>query len=99
MARLSIEHISDAHLLCLMEVWFDRTQELVQSMAACDYVVCADAHLECLFCGQHYGPRSAAKITRGRATFQHDTDCPVLKARQLRAEMIEGEDDEWDEDD
>ena len=71
----------------------------MEEIADFNYVVTEDGCLECLFCEKTYGPTSAVRISNGRAVFRHEADCPVLEARRIRAEMIEGAEDDWDEDD
>src|SRR5260221_10171811 len=65
MARLRIVHVSTVHLLCLMEIWFDRTQPIVDALAAFSYTWAGDGKVGCPFCRTWYDSEES-QLTRQR---------------------------------
>ncbi len=97
MEQLKTTPVSDAHLLCLMEQWFDRTQPVIKALADFNYIVHDDSRLECPFCRKQYAPKTASRILAGKTPFRHKTNCLVLEARHLRSDMLADVEAEWHE--
>lgn len=85
--------VSEAHLLCLMEGWFDATQPLVRALADYNYSTQYNRTVACSFCQQAYEEATSIRIMTGQLVFLHAPDCPVLQARRLREAMIIDTDD------
>lgn len=88
MARLRATPVSDAHLLCLMEVWFDRTQPIVEALADFSYTWAGGDRVGCPFCQTVYPREESVLIIGGMSDFEHPETCPVVLARKLRKDML-----------
>ncbi len=91
MARLKHVPVSNAHLLCLMEMWFDASVPLVRELAEFDYTLHPDGSIGCPFCGAWLPVEAAQFVEDGRAKFNHADSCPTLQALELLGDMIEPE--------
>lgn len=89
MAQLMKIPLTDAHLLCLMEVWFDESVPLVQALAQFNYALLPNETIGCPFCGEVQSADSAYQVLGGFRHFEHACSCPVLQAQTLLADMID----------
>jgi hypothetical protein len=53
-AQLKAVPVSVQHLLCLMEVWFDWSQPLLEDLSRFTYVALESETVGCPFCGARY---------------------------------------------
>ena len=83
--------VSDQHLLCLMELWFDGSVPLIKALAAFPDDDADVPEDYCPFCDIHAQIPSHDIYARQKV-FVHEPSCPVVKARNLLNNMIREED-------
>jgi hypothetical protein len=88
MAALKVSHASVMHLLCLMEIWFDQSQDAVRALSEFNYTLLPGNMAGCPFCQNWYDAHCSQAIIAGLREFGHADSCPVLSARLLRAQML-----------
>jgi hypothetical protein len=89
MAQLKSLPRTDAHLLCLMEVWFDVSVPLVETLAEFNYSLFGNGCIGCPFCHAWLPPEGAQLVIGGFQRFDQTQDCPTRLAQEVLELMIE----------
>ena len=75
MAKLKGSVFSDQHLLCLMEIWFDRSVPIILGLAEATRDQYGLEYDYCPFCDTSQKPTATA--------INHEKDCAVILAHNL----------------